>query len=161
MNKKKSNQGPHSKKALIASNKKAYHDYHVSQTIEAGLVLEGWEVKSIRAGRIQLKDSYVIFQRGEAWLIGAHFSPLPNVPNYLHPDPSRTRKLLLQQREIGKLLGATQKEGFTVIPLNLHWKQHRVKVDIALGKGKKIYDKRETIKRRDWEREKHRVLKNH
>lgn len=145
---------------IIALNKKVFHDYHIDeQRLKAGLVLEGWEVKSIRFGRVQLRDTYVIFKAGEAWLIGAYLSPLPNVANYIKPDPQRFRKLLLNKREISKLFGAIQKDGLTVVPLNLHWHKHHVKVEIALAKGKKIHDKRETIKRREWEREKHRVLK--
>lgn len=145
----------------IALNKKALHDYYVEQRFEAGLVLEGWEVKSIRAGRVQLRDSYVVFKSGEAWLIGAHLSPLPNVAEYMKADPQRSRKLLLNKREIGKLFGAVQKQGLTVVPLDLHWHKNHVKVEIALAKGKKTHDKREIIKRREWEREKHRVLKSH
>ncbi|WP_100623196.1 SsrA-binding protein SmpB [Candidatus Coxiella mudrowiae] len=146
---------------IIALNKKALHDYHIEQRLEGGLVLEGWEVKSIRVGRVQLQDGYVIFKAGEAWLIGAHFSPLPNVADYMKPDPQRSRKLLLSKREISKLFGAVQKEGLTVVPLDLHWHKNHVKAEIALAKGKKMHDKRETIKRREWEREKHRVFKSH
>jgi SsrA-binding protein len=144
---------------LIANNKKATHDYHIEQRYEAGLMLEGWEVKSIRAGRVQLRDSYVIFKNGEAWLIGMHISPLETVSTHITADPQRTRKLLLNQHEIAKLFNAIQREGYTAIPLDLHWHKNRVKVEIALGKGKKTHDKRETLKRREWEREKHRVLK--
>lgn len=144
---------------LIANNKKATHDYHIEQHYEAGLMLEGWEVKSIRAGRVQLRDSYVIFKNGEAWLIGMHISPLETVSTHITADPQRTRKLLLNQQEITKLFNAIQREGYTAIPLDLHWHKNRVKVEIALGKGKKTHDKRETVKRREWEREKHRVLK--
>ncbi|WP_264435334.1 SsrA-binding protein SmpB [Coxiella endosymbiont of Dermacentor marginatus] len=144
---------------IIALNKKIFYDYYVKQRLEAGLVLEGWEVKSIRAGCIHLRDSYIIFQGGEAWLTGAHFSPLPNVANYTKPDPQRFRKLLLSKREIDKLFDAVQNEGFTVVSLDLHWHKNRVKTEVALVKGKKMYDKRETIKRREWEHEKHRVLK--
>lgn len=144
---------------LIANNKKATHDYAIEQRYEAGLVLEGWEVKSIRAGRVQLRDSYVIFKSGEAWLIGMHISPLETVSTHIKAEPDRTRKLLLNIHEISKLLGAVQREGYTAIPLDLHWHKNRVKVEIALGKGKKTHDKRETIKRREWEREKARVLK--
>ena len=146
---------------LIAQHKKALHDYHIEQRFEAGLVLEGWEVKSIRAGRVQLRDSYVVFKGGEAWLIGAHFSPLPNVAAYIKADPKRSRKLLLNKGEIEKFFGAVQKEGLTVVPLDLHWHKKNVKAELALAKGKKIHDKRETIKHREWEREKHQVLKSH
>ncbi|WP_267256869.1 SsrA-binding protein SmpB [Coxiella endosymbiont of Ornithodoros maritimus] len=145
----------------IALNKRALHDYYVEQRFEAGLVLEGWEVKSIRAGRVQLRDSYVVFKGCEAWLIGAHLSPLPNVAEDMKADPQRSRKLLLNKREIGKLFGAVQKQSLTVVPLDLHWHKNHVKAEIALAKGKKTHDKRETIKRREWEHEKHRVLKSH
>ena len=146
---------------LPVQNKKALHDYHIEQRFEAGLVLEGWEVKSIRAGRVQLRDSYVVFKGGEAWLIGTHFSPLPNVSEYIKADPQRSRKLLLNKGEIEKFFGAVQKKGLTVVPLDLHWRKNNVKAEIALAKGKKTQDKREAIKRRAWEREKSRVLKSH
>ena len=140
----------------IADNRKARHDYHIEQTWEAGLVLEGWEVKSIRAGRAQLSDSYVIIKDGAAWLLGAHITPLNTASTHINPDPQRTRKLLLHLRELKKLIGAVQRKGYTIVPLNLHWYRNRVKVDIALAKGKKQYDKREAEKKRDWEREKSR-----
>lgn len=146
---------------LIAQNKKAFYDYHIEQRFEAGLVLEGWEVKSIRVGRVQLRNSYIVFKGGEAWLIGTHFSPLPNVAAYIKADPQRSRKLLLNKREIRKFFSTVQKKGFTIIPLDLHWHKDNVKVEIALAKGKKTWDKRETIKRREWERKKHQVLKSY
>ena len=145
----------------IALNKKAFYDYIVNQRFEVGLVLEGWEVKSIRMGRVQLRDSYVIFRSRETWLIGAHISPLPNVAKHIKADPQRSRKLLLSKREIGKLFVAIQKQGLTAVPLDLHWHNNHVKAEIALAKGKKNRDKRETIKRREWEREKQLVLKSH
>ncbi len=144
---------------IIATNKKAYHDFHIGQQLEAGLVLTGWEIKSIRANRVQLRDSYVIFKAGEAWLIGGHITPLPNIAEHVHADPQRSRKLLLKAREISKLFTAVQQQGYTVISLNLHWHNRRVKLSIALGKGKKSHDKRQTLKQRDWEREKQYVLK--
>lgn len=144
---------------LIAQNKKARHDYHLEQRFEAGLVLEGWEVKSIRAGRTQLRDSHIIFKNGEAWLIGMHISPLETVSTHIKPDPVRSRKLLLNAHELSKLVGAVQRQGYTLIPLDLHWHKNRIKAEIALAKGKKTHDKRETIKRREWEREKHRALR--
>jgi SsrA-binding protein len=139
---------------LIADNRKARHDYHIEQTWEAGLVLEGWEVKSIRAGRAQLSDSYVIVKDGAAWLLGAHIMPLATTSTHVHADPQRTRKLLLHLRELKKIIGAVQRKGYTVVPLNLHWFKNHIKVDIALAKGKKQYDKREAEKKRDWERQK-------
>src|SRR3990167_2974225 len=134
---------------IIATNKKAFHDYHIEERLEAGLVLEGWEVKSLRDHRVQLRDSYVILKKGEAWLIGANITPLPTVSTHFTADPQRSRKLLLNQRELSKLFGATQREGFTVVPLDLHWHKNRVKAEIALAKGKKTFDKRETLKRRE------------
>lgn len=143
----------------IALNRKARHDYHIEDKFEAGLVLQGWEVKSLRDGRAQLNDSYVILKGGEAWLFNAHFTPLSTASTHIHPEPTRSRKLLLNQRELNKLFGAVQRQGYTVIPLALYWKNNRVKVEIALAKGKKQYDKRETDKRRSWEREKQRLIK--
>ncbi len=144
----------------IIVNKKATHDYFISTRYEAGLVLEGWEVKSLRAGRIQLKESYVFVKAGEVWLFGAHISPLLSASSHIHPDPTRTRKLLLHPKEISQLIGAVERKGFTLVPLSMYWKHKRVKIEIGLGKGKKLYDKRATEKERDWNREKHRVLKN-
>lgn len=157
MNKQTTNKTPR----IIATNKKARHDYYIEEHFEAGLVLEGWEVKSIRDHRVQLRDSYVIFKKGEAWLIGAHITPLSTVSTHIKADPQRSRKLLLHQRELNKLYGATQRQGFTVVPLDFHWHKNRVKAEIGLAKGKKSFDKRETVKRREWEREKHRVLKQY
>ena|SRR3990167_4385902 len=146
---------------VIATNNKAFHDYYIEERYEAGLVLEGWEVKSIRAHRVQLRDSYVVLKGGEAWLIGAHITPLPTASTHIHPDAQRSRKLLLNQRELNKLYGAVQRQGYTLVPLDLHWRKNRVKIEIALCKGKKSYDKRETIKKREWEREKQRVMKQY
>ena len=143
---------------LIASNKKAFHDYLIEDKYEAGLVLQGWEVKSLRAGRIQLKESYVILKHGEAWLIGAHISPLITASTHVNPDPVRTRKLLLHERELSKLHRAKEREGYTIVALDLHWYHNRVKVEIALAKGKKTHDKRAASKERDWQREKQRLL---
>lgn len=144
---------------IIASNKKARHDYTIDTTIEAGLVLEGWEVKSLRAGRAQLKESYVLLKGGEAWLIGAHFSPLKTASTHQEVDPVRSRKLLLHERELGKLQRGKDREGFTVVALDLHWTRNHVKATIALAKGKKQYDKRESSKQKDWAREQQRLLK--
>lgn len=146
---------------IIAANKKAFHDYTIEDRFEAGLVLEGWEVKSIRAGRIQLKESYVILKKGEAWLIGSHISPLPTASTHINPDPLRTRKLLLHERELAKLLKSKEREGYTIVALDFHWYHNRVKVEIALAKGKKEHDKREATKRHEWNREKQRILQRH
>jgi len=143
----------------IALNKKARHDYHIESTFEAGMVLAGWEVKSLRAGKGQLTDSYVLLKNSEAWLIGAHIAPLASASTHVTTDPTRTRKLLLNARELGKLIGAVQQKGYACIPLNLHWKGSHVKCEIALAKGKKDYDKRDTEKDRDWEREKQRTVR--
>ena len=144
----------------ISHNKKALHDYAIEQRFEAGLMLEGWEVKSIRAGRVQLKDSYVVFKRHEAFLLNAHFSPLLSTSTHLAPDPMRSRKLLLHRKELNVLIGAVQRQGYTLIPLSLYWKHHHVKLEFALAKGKKQYDKRESEKKRDWERQKQRLMKH-
>ncbi len=143
----------------IALNKKAYHDYHVEQTFESGIVLQGWEVKCLRAGRAQIKDSYITLIRGEAWLTGAHFSPLSTASTHIEVDPTRLRKLLLSRRELGKLFGAVQRQGYTIVPLSLYWKGKHAKLQIAIGRGKKAYDKRETEKEKDWNREKQRLFK--
>lgn len=143
----------------ICVNKKARFEYFIEQTYEVGLVLEGWEVKSLRAGKGQLVDSYVLLKNNEAWLIGAVIIPLQTVSTHIAPDPSRTRKLLLHQSELRRLIGLTQQKGYSLIPLSMYWKNNRVKMDIALAKGKKLYDKRETQKARDWQREKQRLFK--
>jgi SsrA-binding protein len=143
---------------LIVSNKKAFHDYTIEERFEAGMVLEGWEVKSLRAGRVQLKESYVILKKGEAWLIGAHMSPLISASTHIHPDPVRTRKLLLHERELSKLHRAREREGYTIVALDLHWHHNRVKAEIGLAKGKKEHDKRAATKEREWNREKQRLL---
>ncbi len=143
----------------IAQNKKAFHDYFIEQTFEAGLVLEGWEVKSIRAARVQLKEAYVIVQNGELFLIGCHISPLPTASTHVQPDPVRTRKLLLKALEISRLIGLVERAGYTLIPLNMHYTRGRIKLDIGLAKGKKQHDKRQADKEREWAREKQRVLK--
>lgn len=145
----------------IARNKKARHDYHISDTYEAGVALQGWEVKSIRAGKCQLVDSYVLLKDGEAWLLGAHIEPLSSASTHVVADPTRTRKLLLNNRELGKLFGATQREGYTCVALSMYWKKHLVKCQIGIAKGKKAYDKRATEKDRDWNRDKQRVVRQH
>lgn len=143
----------------IALNKKAKHDYQIDRRFEAGLVLQGWEVKSLRASRVQLKESYVLLKDGEAWVIGMHISPYENASTHVTQDPTRTRKLLLNARELSELFAATQRKGFTVVPTALYWKKNRIKLEVGLGKGKKQHDKRETEKQRDWSREKQRIMK--
>jgi SsrA-binding protein len=145
--------------AKIALNKKARHDYFIEDTLEAGLVLEGWEVKSLREGRAQLTESYVHIRNGEAWLLGAHITPLKTVSTHVHPDPTRTRKLLLQRHELDRLIGAVERKGYTLVPLNLHWSKGRTKLDVGLAKGKKQHDKRADQKDKDWQRQKSRILK--
>lgn len=143
----------------IADNKKAFHDYFIEERHEAGLVLEGWEVKSIRAGRANLKESYVVVKQGQVFLLGCHISPLPTASTHIHPDPVRTRKLLLHAAEIDKLIGKVERAGYTLVPLNLHYSKGRIKLEIGLAKGKKQYDKRATEKEREWQREKQRLMK--
>ena len=143
----------------IAQNKKAYHDYFIEEKHEAGIVLEGWEVKAIRDGRVQLKESYVVIQHGEIYLIGCHITPLGSASTHIRPDATRTRKLLLHSEEIAKLIGKVERAGYTLVPLDLHYTRGRIKVEIGLAKGKKQYDKRETEKKRDWEREKARIIR--
>lgn len=145
----------------IAVNRKATHDYTIEERFEAGIVLEGWEVKSLRAGRVQLDQGYVIVKSGEVWLIGALITPLQTASTHIHPDPQRTRKLMLHAREINKLIGLVERKGYTLIPLNLHWKKNRVKLEIGLAKGKKLHDKRAAEKDRDWKRQKQRLMKDH
>ena len=144
---------------LIAVNRKARHDYTLETQFEAGLSLEGWEVKSIRAGHVQLKESYIILKSGEAWLIGTHITPLKTASTHIDPDPTRSRKLLLNRREIDKLCSAREREGYTIVPVDLHWFHNRVKIQIAIAKGKKAHDKRAAIKDREWNREKQRLLR--
>jgi len=147
-------------KGTIALNKKAQHDYFIEQRVEAGLVLSGWEVKSLRAGKAQLVDSYVLLKDGEAWLLGCHITPLASASTHVWADPVRSRKLLLNKRELGKLYGAVQQKGYACIALALYWKKHLIKCEIALGKGKKAFDKRHSEKERDAGREIHRALRN-
>ena len=143
----------------IIDNRKAFHDYFIEERFEAGLVLEGWEAKAIRAGRAQLKEAYVVVRGSEIFLIGAHISALPAASTHIHPDPVRTRKLLLHARQIEELIGKVDRAGYTLIPLNLHYVKGRIKLDIGLAKGKKQYDKREDEKKKDWQREQQRILR--
>lgn len=143
----------------IVVNKKARFEYFIEETFECGLELKGWEVKSLRDKRVQLREAYVVMREGEAWLLGSHITPLPTVSSYLAPDPTRTRRLLLHRREIDRLTGAVERQGYTVVPLKLYWKNGRAKLEIGLAKGKKQHDKRAASRERDWQREKARVLK--
>lgn len=146
-------------KNLIVENRRAFHDYFVTDRFEAGLVLQGWEVKSLRASKIQLAESYVLIKQGEAWLFGAHISPLNTASTHIHPDPIRSRKLLLHAKELNRLIGSVERKGYTLVPVKLYWKKSRVKLEIALAQGKKLHDKRATLKERDWQREKQVLMK--
>ena len=143
----------------IVQNKKATFDYFIEERIEAGIALEGWEVKAIRAGRAQLKEGYVIVRNAELYLIGAHITALPEASTHVNPDPTRTRKLLLHAAQIDKLIGKVERAGYTLVPLDLHYTRGRVKLEIGLAKGKKQHDKRETEREREWQRERQRLLK--
>ena len=145
--------------ATIALNKKAGHDYFIEERYEAGLVLEGWEVKSLREKRVQIKESYVTIRNGEAYLFGAHITPLATASTHVKPDPTRTRKLLLHRRELSKLIGMVERKGYTLVPTALYWKKGYAKLEIGLAKGKKQHDKRASDKDRDWKREKERLFK--
>lgn len=144
----------------IALNKKARYDYFIEQSLEAGISLEGWEVKSLRGGRVQIKESYVILKNNELFLFGAHISPLASASTHVNPDPTRTRKLLLHRLEINRLRDKINQKGATVVPLKLYWTRGKVKLEIGVAKGKKAYDKRQDIKDRDWKRDKERTLKD-
>jgi SsrA-binding protein len=146
---------------IIADNRKAFHDYFIEDKYEAGVALHGWEVKAIRAGRVQLKEAYVIARGSEIFLFGAHVSSLNTVSSFSHPEALRTRKLLLHAAEIKKLVGKVEQAGFTMVPLNLHWVRGRVKCEIALARGKKEYDKRNAKKDQDWQREHQQIMKIH
>lgn len=145
---------------VIAANRKARHDYFIEATFEAGLVLEGWEVKSLRAGSAQITESYVYIRNGEAWLIGAHFSPLKTTSTHINAQPTRSRKLLLHRQELDRLIGAVERKGMALVPLDLHWHKGRAKLTIGVAKGKKQHDKRASDKDRDWQRQKARILKH-
>lgn len=145
--------------STIALNKKAHHDYFIEKRYEAGLVLQGWEVKSLRDGRAQLVDSYIFMKEGEAWLLGTQITPLLSASTHVTPIADRTRKLLLNRNELDKLVGLVQRDGYTLVPLKLYWNHGRVKVEVGLAKGKKQFDKRASEKDRDWQREKARTMK--
>jgi len=153
--KKETSHGP-----VIAQNRKAWHDYFIEQKFEAGLVLQGWEVKCLRAGRAQLKEGYVVIEHNEAFLVGTHFSPLTSTSTHIKANPTRTRKLLLHREELNKLIGATERKGYTLIPLQLYWQRGHAKLEIGLAKGKQAHDKRASIKERETDREMQRVLKS-
>lgn len=142
----------------IAENRKARHEYAIEETLEAGLVLQGWEVKSLRAGKGGIADSYVIIKGGEAWLLGSQIQPLLSASTHIHPENTRTRKLLLNKKELKRLIGAVERKGYTIVALNMYWKNSFVKVQIAVAKGKKLHDKRQTEKEKDWQREKQRMM---
>jgi len=154
-NKKKKGHGG----KTIALNKVARHDYFIEDTYEAGLVLEGWEVKSLREGRAQLKEAYVFVKNGEVWMSGAQITPLLSASTHVNPNPTRIRKLLLHDYEIVKLIASVERKGYTIVPLALYWKHNRIKLEIGIGKGKKAHDKRATAKEKDWNRDKQRILK--
>lgn len=144
----------------IAQNKKAFHDYFIEEKYEAGMVLEGWEVKAIRDGRVNLKESYVVIMQGEIYLIGCHITPLGAASTHIRPDATRTRKLLLHSEEIAKLIGKVERAGYTLVPLDMHFTRGRVKVQIGLARGKKQYDKRAAEKEKDWKREQSAIMKS-
>jgi SsrA-binding protein len=143
----------------IVNNKRAFHDYFIEEQFEAGIALEGWEIKAIRAGRAHLKESYVIVRDGEVFIFGMHLSPLQQASTHVKPDPVRTRKLLLHAAQINRLIGKVERAGFALVPLDLHYVRGRVKVQIALAKGRKQHDKRDAEKDRDWQREKARLMR--
>jgi len=144
----------------IAENRKARHEFFIDERYEAGMALQGWEVKALRAGRLQLQEAYVLLKHGEAWLFGAHVSPLPTVSTHVVADPTRSRKLLLHRRQIDALIGAVERKGFTLIPLAAYWKDGKAKLEVGLARGKKQHDKRAVDRERDWERERARVMKS-
>jgi SsrA-binding protein len=157
---KKSRKNKNQQNNTIAVNRQATHEYFIEERFEAGIVLQGWEVKSLRDGRVQLKESYVMLKRGEAWLSGAHISALLSASTHIKPEAVRSKKLLLHRHELGKLIGSVERKGYTLIPLSMYWKNGRAKLEIGLAKGKQLHDKRATSKDRDWQREKARIMKH-
>lgn len=157
---KKSKKNKSQQNSTIAVNRQATHEYFIEERYEAGLVLEGWEVKSLREGKVQFKESYVSIKRGEAWLSGAHISPLLSASTHIRPEAVRAKKLLLNRHELNKLIGSVERKGYTIIPLSLYWKHGRAKLEIGLAKGKQLHDKRASAKDRDWQREKARIMKH-
>jgi len=144
---------------VIAQNKKARFDFFIEQDFEAGLVLQGWEVKSLRLGKVQINESHIIVKYGEAWLLGAQIQPLLTCASHIETDPIRTRKLMMHRSELDKLIGQVERQGYTIVPLSLYWNKNKIKIKIALAKGKKLHDKRETSKNREWQRDKARLMK--
>jgi SsrA-binding protein len=144
----------------IVDNRKAWHDYFIEEKYEAGLALEGWEAKAIRAGRVQLKEAYVVLKGEEVWLIGCHITPLSTASTHIHPDPTRSRKCLLHGNEIATLIGKVERAGYTLVPLDLHYSRGRIKLEVGLARGKKQHDKREAEKEREWQREKQRLMRH-
>jgi SsrA-binding protein len=155
----KTNKKSGSGSSTIALNRKAKHEFHIEERFEAGLVLEGWEVKSLRDGRVQLAESYVTVREAEAYLFGCTINPLPTASTHIRPDPLRTRKLLMHRRELDRLIGLVERKGYTLIPLALYWSKGRAKLEVGLAKGKQAHDKRADVKERDWKREQGRILK--
>ena len=143
----------------IVENRKAFHDYFIEERVEAGLALEGWEVKAIRAGRANLKEAYVVIKDGAIVLVGAHISPLAQASTHVHADPTRTRRLLMHRDEINRFIGRVERAGYTLVPLDLHFKRGMIKLEVGLAKGKKQHDKRATIREREWGREQQRLLR--
>lgn len=143
----------------IVNNKKAFHEYFIEEKFEAGVVLEGWEVKAIRAGRANVKEAYIVIRGGEVFIFGMHITPMPTASTHVNPDPVRTRKLLLHAKQISKLIGQVERAGYTLVPIDLHFTRGRIKIEVGLAKGKKQHDKRETEKERDWNREKQRLMR--
>jgi SsrA-binding protein len=156
MSKKK----PANDNPVIAENRKARHDYFIEETYEAGMSLLGWEVKSMRSGRVQIAEAYVFIKDSEAYMFGAHVAPLPTTSTHVIADPTRTRKLLLNRAELNRLVGAVERKGYTLVPLEMYWKTGKAKLKIGLAKGKQAHDKRATEKDRDWQREKGRLMKH-
>lgn len=150
---------PPTGRKTIAVNRKAHHDYTLEERYEAGVQLHGWEVKSLRAGKLQIAESYVLLKKGEAWLLGANITPLLSASTHVHADPTRSRKLLLHRRELNTLVGHIERKGYTLIPLSVYWSKGRIKLEMALARGKKQHDKRDTEKDRDWQREKQKLFK--
>ena len=144
----------------IAQNKKARFDFAIEDTFEAGLALEGWEVKSLREGKVQITESHINIHKNEAWLLGAHVTPLKTVSTHIHANPTRRRKLLLHRHELDRLIGSVERKGYALVPLNLHWSKGRIKLEVGLAKGKKMHDKRATKKEQDWKREQGRIMKS-